>query len=137
LDGMIRMGEKNDGRFKPGNKMSKGGKRLPAEVKEAAKFCRKTLQAKLKEMMVATTADLDVIIKDKNEPAVNVIFARLISKAAKGDLACANAILDRSVGKVKENIEIELPTPMIVENLEGPNKIMGAKEVIDVDATET
>jgi hypothetical protein len=134
-------GKKTGGRdFKKGQRGGPGAPKLPTEIKEAAKFCRKTLQAKLKEMMVATTDELDALVKDKTQPAVNVIFARLISKAAKGDLACANAVLDRSVGKVKENIEIEVPRPMIIENLEGSDTMLGAKlddtidaEVIDND----
>ena len=132
----MTQGRKTGGKnFEKGNTHGKNNK-LPAEIKEAAKFSRKKLQATLKEFMVHTTDELEEVIKDKTQPAVNIIFARLIAKAAKGDLACANAVLDRSVGKVKENIEIDVPRPMIVENLEGGNTLLGAKMDDDIVEAE-
>ena len=37
-------------------------------------------------------------------------------------------MLDRTIGRVKEEVEIKLPTPFIVENLEGPSTYLGAKD---------
>jgi hypothetical protein len=103
--------------FQPGNKLGKGRPKLPSDVKEARQFSKSEVDHSLSKFVVMTRDDL---AKVKNDPestlldlALHSIFTHAINK---GDHQRLEFILNRTIGKVRENIHVDfIPIRVRVE----------------------
>jgi hypothetical protein len=131
---------KKDTRIKKGQVLNPHGRpKIPEDLKKARKLT-KTRAAQLFELfMNKSVEELEKVCKDKKTTVLEGMIARVAMKAIQeGDPKRLDFMLDRTIGKVKEVKEIQLPKPMIVENLEDGNKtLLGAKEeTIEADIVE-
>jgi hypothetical protein len=81
---------------------------MPKEVKEARKLNRIEVERLLNKFLQWPSEDVIKFANDQSNPALEVLIARVLSVAMKnGDDKRLNFLLDRLVGKVKENVAIE------------------------------
>lgn len=117
--------------FEKGNQHSAKKAHLP-EVRAAANITVTTVRARIKEFMNDDKQILKDRVKDEKIPIIDVIISKALLLAADGNIPSLNLILDRAIGKVKEEVEIRLPKPMIIDNLEtNQQMLLGAQEVIE------
>lgn len=80
---------------------------MPKEVIEAKKFNRVALEKLFLEWMDKPAETLQERFKDKTTPALEMMVISIIMSAIrKGDSMKLNFLLDRTVGKVKEQVEL-------------------------------
>jgi hypothetical protein len=123
--------------FKPGNKHGKGNIAHPQAVKDAAKITVVTVRARIKEFMNTGKTTLQETVEKNDIPIIDCIIAKALLLAADGNIPSLNLILDRAIGKVKEEFEIKMPRPMIVDNLEtNTQMLLSAEEIIEGEVIE-
>jgi len=124
--------------FKKGNPGGPGRPHSPKHIKQVAKLTREQAKQLFLELMHKSQTELEQIVKDKSRTVLQLAVARVALDSVKsGDISKIGFMLDRTIGKVKEEVEIKLPKPMIVENLEGSGVMLGAKdESIDAEVVE-
>lgn len=100
-------GNKTGGRdFKPGNP---GGGRplLPEEIKEARKLNKYDVEMSLTNHLRMTRDQIATVIKDPESKMLDILVASIIAKAVQtGDQQRLDFILNRTIGKVSDHIEI-------------------------------
>lgn len=132
----FQKGHKPVNGFKKGNTLGKGRPPVDPELKAAKKLTKTRAEELFSLYMHKTAKELDAICKNSNTTVLEAMIARVAQQAIRdGDQRRLDFMLDRTVGKVKEVTEIQLPKPMIVENLEGDSKLLGAieAEVVEDD----
>ena len=70
------------------------------------------LLATLSKMAASTRPELKAIIKDESQPAINVIFARVVVDATSGNNNARQVVLERLWGKPKEEIVVATKTTL-------------------------
>lgn len=123
-------GRKTGGKdFTPGNKVSQGKGRppLPEDVKQGRKINQTELERVINKLLYVDRAGLQEIIKTPDIPMIEIIAASILAQAAqKGDHVRLEFILQRMIGKVKDQLEVTMPKPFIVQRLDGTIIEMGA-----------
>lgn len=115
--------------FKKGNPGGPGRPRSPKHIKRLAKLTREEAKQLFVELMHKSQREIEEICADKDRTVLELAVAKVALEAVKGgDISRIGFMLDRTIGRVKEEVEIKLPTPFIVENLEGPSTYLGAKD---------
>lgn len=67
-----------------------------------------------------TKEEIEEILKDAKSKAIDLIVCSTISKAIKdGDITRAEYLFMRSLGKVKETMEVIQPEPVVIHRLDG------------------
>lgn len=92
-----------------GHQPKKRGKpsSLPPDLKMANDLTKTNLRGLLNKYLWMTNAELQQTIDEKTVPMIEIVIASIIAKAAlSGDERRLDFILDRMVGKVKEEIDI-------------------------------
>lgn len=132
------------GKFKKGFSGNSGGR--PHLEKELQKV--KGLYAQEFKKIVARycrmpLSKLQESFEDPKTKSLDLAVIKILIKTIKtGDSNGLNFLLDRTVGKVKEVRELQLPTPTIIVRPNGEQVVLGAEmpllegEVIDEDGGE-
>jgi len=97
-------------RFGPGNPGGPGRpKGVDPKLSDFNKNLTKTAVTKmLSDMLDATQADLDLVLADRTEPALKVAIASVIHQCIKqGDYARLESLLNRTIGKVRDESLVE------------------------------
>ncbi len=119
-------------RFKKGNPGGGRPKMHPDDhgIQKLTRTEVKTIMNRFAQMDIDK---LESVLKDKSRTVLEHMVGRVCLVAMKeGDYRRLDALLDRMVGKVKEEVEIKLPKPMIIDNLEtNQQMLLGAQEVIE------
>lgn len=85
----------------------KSSRALPPEVKAARQLNAVKFEEIIYKYMGATVDELKEISKDPKTPAIDHIVIKLLSMAiSKGDIARLNLLLERTIGKVTEKVDI-------------------------------
>lgn len=113
--------------FKKGDKRaSQAGKKssnaLPVELKEARLQNANEFEESLYKYMGMSYPDLKQAFKDVNTCARDLAVIQILMKAIKdGDYRCLDFLLDRTIGKVKQNLELsgQVNFTSMAEALEG------------------
>jgi len=93
------------GRFKEGNPGGPGRPQIPPEVKALRKITNEFLQEVGDLILLGDKQRLSEIAASLTEPAIKVIYAKAaVNAMTKGDVASLELILNRVVGKVKDNV---------------------------------
>ncbi len=118
-----------DTRFKPG---WAGG---PGRAKGSLR--RDEVEAVMGRLSRMTREELEAIVRNPKSTMLEIMSASVIVKAAKeGDSARFSFLLDRTIGRVKEQIEVSA-VPYIIERRDGSTIEMGVKKPSELDpATE-
>lgn len=103
---MARDGTKTGGKnFKPGQ-----GGRKPGAVsipKEIRSLNRKEAEEKFSKYLAMDQKELEKCVKDKSLPSMDAMIVKVISEAIKkGDYTRFSFILDRTIGKVTEKLDL-------------------------------
>ena len=124
--------------FEKGNPGGPGRPRSPKHVKRLAKLTREQAKQLFVDFMHKSQTEIEAICKDKDRTVLELSVARIALEAIKGaDVKRADFLLDRSIGRVKEEVEISMPKPMIVEDIStGKNKLLGAEEPIEAEVVD-
>ncbi len=95
--------------FQPGNKIGKGRPKLDSYLVEVKKLNRDEVERTLADLMHGDRDKIKAVINDPATPMLRLMVASLIQKAiTSGDPAILNFLLDRTIGKVKEQVEIDM-----------------------------
>ncbi len=84
-----------------------GRPKLPQEVREARLVTAAKFEEVIHKYMGATLEELQKASKDKTTPAVDHIVIKLLELSIRnGDTQRLNLLLERTIGKVKDKLEI-------------------------------
>ena len=135
------MSKPNPSRFTKGDKRaSEAGKKshghLPVEVREARNHNAVQFEKSIYNYMNYTFAELKEAFNNKKTCARDLAVINILMKAIKeGDYRCLDFLLDRTIGKVKQALELngEVEVKNITQLLEQSE----TSKVIDVTPRET
>jgi hypothetical protein len=115
--------KKGDPRAIAGGK--KSSRALPPEVKEARLMNASKFEGIIYKYMDAPIERLRVIMADPSTPAIDLVVIKLLVLAIQhGDIARLNLLLERTIGKVTDKIQVDNNTTIrnlhdaIIEKLE-------------------
>lgn len=117
--------------YKKGNQYGKlGGRpRKDPDVGAVMKINRTTVEACLAKYLGMPLEMLAVVMKDTTLPNIEHMVARIIYQGIKyGDQQKLNFLLERIVGKVRDQIEHTVIKPTIIERLDGSEVQIGVIE---------
>lgn len=94
--------------FKKGVSGNPNGRpRLPDEIKEARALTQSALHKTINELIHCSRDELALKLKDPQTTMLQLMIGSIISQATqKGDQLRLNFVLDRLIGKVKEDINL-------------------------------
>lgn len=100
-------GRKTGGKdFVPGDPRA-GRPQLPAEVKGLTALTKAEATKALSDVLKLNLEELELLVKDRTVPSLQQWAARIVLHGIKhGDQQRLNFMLDRLVGKVKEEVEV-------------------------------
>jgi len=113
--------------FKPGQSGNpKGRPKLPEDVLESRKQNTVSVARILNKFMNMNIEELKLLMNDKKTQNLELMIGRIIIEAIKtGDYTRLNFILDRSIGKIVDKMEIKVPKPTMVKLLDGSAILLG------------
>ncbi len=114
--------------FKPGQSGNPSGlPKVPKELVSFAPFTADTLKRSVTKTMDKTMEEIEGIAKDKQTKGLEAMIASVIVQAVnKGDYAGLDFLMNRTIGKVKEQLEVQMPVPTVIKRLNGEEIILGA-----------
>ena len=132
-------GKKTGGKnWQPGQSGNpKGYKGFPKDLKEARKLNQAELERLVNKYLYFSQEEMDAHVSQPDTPMIEHMVASIISLAStKGDQLRLDFILNRLIGKVKDQVELTLPKPFIVEKRDGTKLAMGIQEPDDREWVE-
>lgn len=97
--------------FAFGNPGGPGRPPTPPDILEAKKLTQAEFARITQKFMALSKAEMQVIAKDPSTPALDLMVLSIISKGInQGDDKRLNFFLDRFIGKVKEEINLNINT---------------------------
>ncbi len=114
--------------FVKGQSGNPGGRKpMTDEERAVKKLTKETFNDLSEKMMTCTKEELEDMIA-MGLPFESELFIRMmLTLAEKGDMTQYQKYLDRRIGKVKEEVEINLPKPTIIQ-LSGDKQIVLGSE---------
>jgi len=108
------------GRWKKGQVTNPNGRpKTPPDLVEVAKLSRNHVKLKFTQFMAYDIEKLESILRDKKRTTFDHMIGRIVLLSIRdGDHRRLEFLLDRLIGKVKEQVEHSLPKPTIIENIE-------------------
>jgi len=122
--------------FKKGNRASvgKGRPEVPPELKAARKLTRPQVEAVFNKYLYCTLVDLEKTLVDAETHFLDRIVISIGMRAFKeGDQAALGFFLDRLVGKVKDKIEVTVPTPFVIRRPSGETLELGMEKPKEIE----
>lgn len=131
------MARDENGKFLPGHVGNPNGRpKMPKHLQNVKKLSAEKVTRIIAYISEMSQEELVEFTLNPATPMVEVTIAMIFKRAKEtGDYSAFNFLLDRSIGKVKEVKQIELPKPTIIERLDGSQMLLGA-EVIDVEGED-
>ncbi len=115
-------------RFKPGQSGNPSGKeKLPEELKAISQFTSDILKREVFKTIYKPMEEIEAIAVDRKTLGIDAMIAAVIVQAVnRGDYSGLDFLLNRTIGKVRESMEVLLPVPTIIKRLDGSEVILGA-----------
>lgn len=115
-------GQRPPNAFKPGTSGNPSGRpKLPEDIANARKHNSNSVARLLNAFMNMDLDSLKELMNAKTTTNLELMIGRIVIESIKsGDQTRLNFILDRSIGKVIEKMEIKVPKPTLVKLLDGP-----------------
>ena len=129
-------GQKTGGKdFKKGHKLG-GRPPTPEEIRKAAKLGKAQFQGLFHKFSLMSFEEFKKWYKAGEMSVMERIIATIMLKAASGNDRAAALIWDRMMGRVKEQVEVSLPKPTVIERFNGDKIVLGheGQKVIDTTA---
>lgn len=97
----------NDGQFKPGENGYQ--KTIPPDIREARKLNKIEIERILNEYLMSPIGELQSALRDPMKSTIEVLVISVLLTAIKrGDHDRLNFVLDRLIGKVKDNVDVTI-----------------------------
>lgn len=127
-------------RFKPGQSGNPGGKpKLPQELKRTDKLSKIKFREYLNKFIHMTKTELVAELQKPGSTMLEQLVGGMIARTVKDqDPVRANFLLDRLIGKVKDEMDVELKMkPTYIERRDGTMIELGhAPETIDAEVVQ-
>lgn len=129
---MARNGKKSGGRdFKPGQSGNPGG---TSKVDRDLMVIRKLSKEKFKDLanilISGTREDLERMLASPGTTALTEMVIKVVlGIAERGDMTSLDRLLDRLIGKVKDEVDVNVVKPMIIERRNGTEVVLGVAQV--------
>ena len=108
--------------FKPGQSGNPSGK--PRGL-----LTRSQVEALISKFSSLTRDQMQVVIQNPKSTMIEIMVASIMAKASKdGDYSRLQFLLERSIGKVKEQLEMLMPKPVVINRRDGTQLILGAEK---------
>lgn len=122
--------------FCVGKSGNPGGRpKTPDDVLKARKLTRLEFERTANRMLFYSKAELKAALDRPECSMVEAIVGSLIVKAVQaGDPVRLTMLLDRLIGKVKDEVEVAVPHPVVIRRLNGEELILGAQIIPPHDA---
>jgi hypothetical protein len=116
-------------KWKKGQSGNPGGRpKLPAELKMIKELTGEEVKRLFAKYARMNKEEISSAVTDKTTPMFELVIAAGLVKAVKdGDYQKLNFILDRTIGKVVEKTEVELPEPVIIRRASGEEIYLAAE----------
>ena len=127
-------GKKTGGRdILPGQALNPGGRpKLPEELKQFKELTSEEVKRLFAKYARMNREQVQSAVTDKDTPMFELVIASGLVKAVKeGDYTKLNFVLDRTIGKVSEKTQIEMPEPVIIRRISGEEVLLTAAEKKD------
>jgi hypothetical protein len=112
--------------FEKGNPGGPGRPKKDPLVKKAAKMTRNEVEECLVRYLRHSVSELKELIKNDKLTTIEMLVARIIYQGIRtGDQQKLNFLLERIVGKVKDQIEHNIIRPTVIERLDGTQVQLG------------
>ena len=131
-----------DGKFKKGHKGGPGRPQLPEDLRTVKKLTPDFVHRLIAKYGRMNVESIEKMTKDPKSIALDVMVGMIILKAIKdGDHQRLNFLFDRTIGKVLQQMEVQMPEPLIVRGKSsGREVLLTAKtpegEIIDAEVTD-
>lgn len=111
---------------------------LPRDVLEAKKTNRVSLERTLNEFLMLNRLELQKRLQNQSATMLELAVGTIVAKAAKdGDQIRLNFILDRLIGKVKDQVKVEIEhKPTIIIGIDGAPDIHLGMEQLKITGAE-
>lgn len=127
---------KSETSWKPGQSGNPDGRvKLPEDIKTAKRINKIELERLLNLYLSLTDDEIKLRQADTGTTQIERMIASIVEKGiVQGDQQRLNFLLDRLVGKVKEEIDVTVrPRPVIIERLDGSEVEMTTKDVSEIE----
>jgi hypothetical protein len=124
-------GKKTGGRdFKPGQSGNPGGRpKIPEELRKFKTLSADEVKKIFAKYARMTEPEVSAYMAADDTPIFEKVVGQGLLKAVKdGDYGRLNFILDRTIGKVVEKTEIDLPEPVIIRRRGGDEVQLAAEK---------
>ncbi len=114
-----------DKQWKPGQSGNPSGVRK-------GKLTRDEVETIMAKFARHSREQLQAVVQNPKTPMLEIMVASVMAKAAKdGDYSRLDFLLNRSIGKVKDMLEVSQPKPFVVTRASGEQLVLGAEPVAD------
>lgn len=119
----------NQTSFKPGQSGNPAGRPPhPPEIKQASQLSKTSFNAILNKYLHCNASELEFVVTNPNIPVIDMVVCKILLESGnKGDHVRLNFLIERLLGKVKEEVEISLPKPTIIQRSDGTEIELGAR----------
>lgn len=125
---MARDGTKSGGKdFVKGDPRTKfgGRKKLPEDLKAVKKLSNDMVQRLLAKYCYMTREEIVKVAEDPATSALDLIVCKIIVKAVKdGDQKRLDFLFDRTIGKVLQQMQVDMPKPIIIRRRNGEQVVL-------------
>lgn len=92
----------------------------PPEIKRIHKFTADELKEMISVLLYATSAECEALAADPNAPKIKKIMATILLKAYEhGSMGQLDMVLNRVIGKVKDDVDVRVFKPSILVRRDG------------------
>lgn len=114
--------------FKPGNPGGPGRPEVPAPLKEARRLNKTEFELVVNKYLWCSLDELQRLAKDKSLPVMEAWIVSIMARGVStGDWGGNEWIAQRLMGKVKDQVEVTMPKPFVIHNLDGTQTVLGSK----------
>lgn len=119
-------GKKTGGRNFPAGNSFGGRPPLPPELKAVRRLTRTEFERIANKYLWMTPAELAAVLVDPETPMLERVIVRVLSKADdEGEFGPIEWLAQRLIGKVKDQVDVSVVKPTIIERLDGSRVEMG------------
>lgn len=124
--------------FPKGVSGNPGGRhKVPDDIKKSRTFNQIELERIINKLLYLDRGALQDLIKTPGTPMIELIAASILAQAAqKGDQARLEFVLQRMIGKVKDQIDLTVVKPYVINRLDGSKVELGVEQGKDTDDTD-